>query len=123
MKRMTADEYRSMSYGTTSKYRNVKTVVDGITFDSKKEAARYGELILFARSGEIQDLELQKTFLLIDKQPGERAVTYKADFAYKQDGREIVEDVKSEITRKDKAYIIKRKLFKWRYPDIEFREV
>ena len=40
-----------------SKYRAVKTEVDGITFDSKREAARYMELMLMQRAGEIKRLE------------------------------------------------------------------
>ena len=42
-----------------SKYRNVKTEVDGILFASKKEARRYSELKLLERAGEIAHLELQ----------------------------------------------------------------
>ena len=42
------------------KYHNKKVTIDGITFDSKKEARRYQELKLLERAGEIQNLELQK---------------------------------------------------------------
>ena len=42
-----------------SKYRNIKTTVDGITFDSKKEAARYGTLKLRERAKDISELRCQ----------------------------------------------------------------
>ena len=42
-----------------SKYRAVKTVIDGITFDSKKEAKVYGVLKMRERAGEISHLKLQ----------------------------------------------------------------
>mgnify|MGYP003141561719 CR=1 FL=1 len=48
-----------------NKYRNVKTSVNGITFDSKKEAGRYTELLLLKGQGAIKDLELQPSFDLI----------------------------------------------------------
>ena len=110
-----------------SKYHNRKVTLDGITFDSKREATRYAELKLLEKAGVIQKLELQKTFELIPaqyeqisrdeyiKSKGrktkgkciERAVTYKADFCYWKDGKQIVEDTKGMKTQ---AYIIKRKL-------------
>lgn len=60
---------------------------------------------------------------LIPAGNGERAVTYTVDFAYTENGRCVVEDIKSEATRKDKTHIIKRKLFKQENSDIQFREV
>jgi hypothetical protein len=59
----------------------------------------------------------------LPKLKDERAVKYFADFIYKENEKIIVEDVKSEATKKDKAYIIKRKLFKYNHPNIIFREV
>lgn len=94
------------------KYGNKKVKYDGIIFDSKKEARRYAELKLLERAGEIKDLELQKTFELIPSQRiggkvVERAVKYKADFCYTENGVTVVEDTKGFRT---KEYIIKRKL-------------
>lgn len=100
------------------KYGNRKTVVDGITFDSKKEATRYAELQLLQRAGEIFDLQRQVPFTLIPKQVRdgktiERPCVYKADFVYKDKaGNEIVEDAKGVKT---KEYIIKRKLMLWQF--------
>ena len=100
------------------KYGNRKTVVDGITFDSKKEATRYAELKLLQRAGEIFDLQRQVPFTLIPKQTRdgkviERPCVYKADFVYKEkDGTEVVEDVKGVCT---KEYRIKKKLMLWQF--------
>lgn len=102
-----------------TKYGARKTVVDGITFDSKREARRYVELRLLQRAGEISELELQKRYELIPKQGKERPVYYTADFVYKdKNGETVVEDAKGCRTR---DYIIRRKLMLWRY-GIKVRE-
>jgi len=108
-----------------SKYKAVRTVVDGITFASKKEAARYQELKLLERAGEIRDLRLQVPYEIIPKCGNNRAVKYVADFIYKKhydgitDTFETVEDCKGMKTQ---VYIIKKKLMLWRY-GIEIKEV
>ena len=43
------------------KYRSKRTVIDGITFDSKKEANRYCELKLLEKSGEIKILNCKRS--------------------------------------------------------------
>lgn len=101
-----------------NKYNAKKVEIDGITFDSKKEAARYCDLKLMQRAGEIRDLQLQVEYELIPKQAGERACNYIADFVYRDvaTGKTIVEDVKGY--KKGAAYsifAIKRKLMLWRY--------
>lgn len=115
-------------YPTLSKYRNTKTVVDGETFDSQKEANRYCELRLMQRAGEISELRRQVVFTLIpplyeEGKCAERAVKYVADFVYvdKATGKTVVEDVKSDPTRTP-DYIIKRKLLLYRY-GIRIKEV
>ena len=110
------------TYAAKSKYNNSKTITDGIVFDSKKESNRFLELKMLEKSGIIENLERQKKFEIVPKTKDERAVFYVADFVYKQDGKLIAEDVKSDITRKNPTYIIKRKLFKYNYPEYEFRE-
>lgn len=99
-----------------SKYGAKKVTVNGITFDSKKEANRYQELLLLERAGQIQGLRRQERYVLIpsqriDGKVVERAVHYIADFAYMQDGEWVVEDTKGFKTR---DYIIKRKLMLWK---------
>lgn len=114
---MQMQRYRSNKYGSR------KVTVDGITFDSKKEARRYCELSLLEKAGQITNLQRQMTYLLIPcqyepdtigKRGGvklgkliEREVSYIADFVYTKDGKQIVEDTKGFKT---KDYIIKRKL-------------
>ena len=99
-----------------NKYGNIQTIIDGQAFDSRKEARRWQELKLMQRAGIITNLERQKTFVLIppqkDPETGkivERMCTYTADFVYKEKGKTVVEDVKSEAT-KTAVYKIKRKL-------------
>jgi hypothetical protein len=90
-----------------SKMRNVKTKVDGITFDSLDEAARYGELKIEERAGLITDLKVHKPFRLVVN--AVHICDYESDFTYRRDGKLVVEDVKSlgTITY---AYRIKKKL-------------
>lgn len=96
-----------------NKYHNQKTrTYDGIEHDSRKEASRWMALQLLQKAGEIEGLERQVKFELIPKQDGERSCCYVADFVYTdtKTGKKVVEDVKSEATRKKESYIIKRKL-------------
>ena len=114
------------------KYNNKKIIVDGIKFDSKKEAKRYKELKTLERAGIIQDLQRQVKYVLIPaqyepsgeiytkgKEKGkpkkgkliERECAYYADFVYTKNGKTVVEDVKGY--RDGQAYnlfTIKRKL-------------
>ncbi len=94
--------------------------LDGIVFDSVAEMRRYKELKILEQIGEIKDLKLQPRFLIVPKNADERAVHYVADFQYTEEDKEIVEDVKGAKTR---DYIIKRKLFKWQYPNYVFKEI
>ena len=102
-----------------SKYHAKKTTVNGIVFDSKKEALRYAELLLLESAGAIQNLRRQVSYELIPKQKGERACHYVADFIYDENGGTVVEDVKGVRTD---AYRIKRKLMLWRY-GIRIKEI
>jgi hypothetical protein len=97
------------------KYRNIKTEVDGITFDSKREAARWGELKLMERAGLIRDLKRQVAFELapgvkfegaLRRQPALRLIV---DFQYTEHDRLILEDVKGVVTD---VFRIKRHLLK-----------
>lgn len=89
------------------KYGNIKTIVDGIKFDSKREAAHYGELKLRQRAGEIFELELQPKYPLIVN--GVKVATYIADFRYKENGATVVVDVKG---MKTPVYNLKKRLMK-----------
>ena len=106
------------------KYLSKKTVVDGITFDSKKESLRYLELKRKQELGQISNLELQPSFLLQEKfkRDGKtyRPIVYVADFRYIENGKIIVEDVKGFKT---KEYQLKKKMLLYKYEGFEFREV
>lgn len=121
-----------------AKYRSAKTNINGIIFDSKKEARRWVELCFLQQQGLIQNLERQVKFLLIPTQyetfarfgkngnrlkDGKRVVehecAYYADFVYYENGERIVEDTKDVKTS---DYIIKRKLMRWIH-GIDIREV
>lgn len=113
------------STGGFVKYKNQKTVIDGITFDSKREARRWQELKLAEAAGAIGDLQRQVRFELIpvQREPDtrgpkggikqgkviERKVEYVADFVYTDlnTGDKVVEDTKGMRTPE---YRIKRKL-------------
>lgn len=121
-----------------NKYHNKKVLYDGKWFDSRKEKERYVELSCMEMRGEIEMLRTQVPFELVPEQrePAtrgpkggirkgkliERPITYIADFVYVVGGDTIVEDIKSEITRHNPEYIIKRKLMLFRY-GIRVKEV
>lgn len=120
--RMTTEEYNALMLKRKpevkrAKYGNIKTEVDGIIFDSVKEAARYGELKLLVKAEEICDLEVQPRYEL--KVNGIRLGAYVGDFRYFRyieplvsvrqgyDRVEVVEDVKGVKTP---VYRLKKKL-------------
>lgn len=87
-----------------TKYGNKKTVVDGITFDSKAEARRWGALVILERMGHIGNLTRQVSYVLAPKvhllgdKRAKPAMKYVADFAYTSLGVMVVEDVKGVLT-------------------------
>lgn len=117
------------------KLRNQKVTRGGKTFDSKREADRYDELVILEKQGIIQNLEWQKEYLLIPAQYKtveqygkrgtrikdkrillERQVTYVADFVYEKDGETVVEDSKGYRNPSSAPYakfVLKRKLMLW----------
>lgn len=94
-----------------SKYRAKKTVVDGIEFDSAKEAKRYTKLRALEDAGKIQGLCLQVPFELVPSFECDgvkyRGMKYIADFVYYRDGKRVVEDCKGFKTAE---YKMKKKL-------------
>lgn len=94
-----------------SKYSNEKCVVDGIKFDSRREAARWTQLAAMQKAGEICALERQVVYVLA---PGVAIngrkvppLRYIADFVYERGEETVIEDVKGVITGE---YRIKRHL-------------
>lgn len=94
-----------------SKYHAKKTVVDGIEFDSAKEAKRYAKLRALEDAGKIQGLRLQVPFELVPSFECDgvkyRGMKYVADFVYYRDGKVVVEDCKGFKTAE---YKLKKKL-------------
>lgn len=101
------------------KYGNTPTYVGELRFDSKKEAARWADLVLLWQAGKIDELKRQVPFVF--EYNGERIGTYKSDFTYVENGRVIVEDVKSVATRDLGVYRLKKRLMKAFFA-IEIRE-
>lgn len=110
------------------KYGNRKTEVDGILFDSAKEAKRYQELAMLEKAGHIRELERQPKFPLYCPMRSfgahELVGVYRADFRYRE-GREgllVVEDVKSPATKANALYRWKKKHVEAQY-GVTIREV
>ena len=102
----------------SNKYHAQKTQVDGVTFHSKKEANRYGQLKLLLQAGEISGLELQPQYPL--EVNGQLITKYIGDFRYREkNGDLVLEDVKGTYTP---IYRLKKKLVKALY-GIEIKEV
>lgn len=107
----------------TARYGNAKKVKDdGHTFDSKREHARYLELKLLERAGEITLLEVHPRIRIViagvaiklksDGYPNGRQLTYVADFRYvdRKTGAVVWEDVKMQSGHRPEVYRLKRAL-------------
>ena len=107
---------------------------NGNKWDSKREYERFDYLYglqEFADEG-MANLTTQVKFLLIPKhkclldEKAERPVYYTCDFVYTINSTLYIEDVKSDYTRKERDYILRRKMFKWFYlnkDDPEFKKL
>ena len=118
------DKYPGPAPKKKNKYNASKTIVDGITFDSIKEAEYYCELKLRVMAGEVTKFDMQVPYVLQEKYKihGKtvRAIKYIADFrVYYPDGRIEIVDVKGVRTR---TYRDKIKILLKKYPDIWFTE-
>ena len=109
-----------MSY---NKFKNKKTEIDGIKFDSEMESHYYLYLKELKEEGVVVDFELQPAFILqegfIKDGRKIRPITYKADFEVTYiDGHIEVIDVKGKMTEEFK---LKRKMLLYKYRDINFK--
>ena len=111
-----------------SKYGAARHVIDGIRFDSKREAKRWQELRLLESLGKIADLERQPAyyFAVSRERDGARVQVskrfqYRADFRYRdlETGRVVVEDAKGMRTA---MYRLKKQLVEAQH-EIEIVEV
>jgi hypothetical protein len=115
-----------------SKYKNTKVSFQGEEFDSKREMQRYLVLKDAESNGIIQNLQKQVKFELIPKieedivihlkrkdkiqrKTIQQPIIYRADFVYEKDGVMVVEDVKISDFLLPKEYLLKEKLFRWKY--------
>lgn len=101
-----------------AKYGNVRTIADGIRFDSKLEAKRYGELLQMQAAQLIADLTVHPSFALHTFTATTQVVrvgAYEADFSYRRGEQLIVEDCKSAATRRHALYVWKRCHFELEY--------
>ena len=104
--RLTISQYKALAK-KKPKYHNKPIIIDGISFQSKKEGERYKVLKLAEKAGEIQDLKLQVSFPFVLNKV--KIGSYKADFVYSRNGAVVVEDVKG---MKTPLYRWKKKMMK-----------
>lgn len=106
-----------------NKFGARKVEIDGHAFDSQGEGARYRELTLMQRAGEISGLTLKPMFVLIPRQKrGKRflsQVKFTPDFTYTERGVTVVEDFKG--MRETSDFVLRKKLFMQQHPDVLFR--
>ena len=116
-----------------NKYGNTKIVSEnGDKWDSKREMKRWLVLKDAEKSGLITDLRRQVRFELIPaikrteivqlktktkevEKTEQQAITYTADFVYTKDGKTVVEDIKPSPNTVPKEFMLKAKLFFWKY--------
>jgi hypothetical protein len=125
---MTEDEYEDLMERRgrakkpapkPSKYNSKRIHVDGVLFDSKKEADYYGDLKLQLKAGAIKGFCRQPEFILTAGFGNRKPVTYKADFiVFNLDGTADVIDVKGVETE---VFKIKKKLFADKFPELELK--
>lgn len=101
-----------------SKYKNKKTFVEGILFDSKKEAQKYVDL---KKDPRVRSIKLQPSYLLQEafekNRKKYRAIYYKADFEIEYwNGSSAALDTKGFKTE---VFKLKEKLFHYKYPHLK----
>lgn len=115
--KMTAEEYQQHIENKpqkAGKYKSIRVQVDGIWFDSKKEAGYYGTEKMKLKAGDIKGFRRQVRFKIVIN--GTKICTYVADFVEDNwDGSIKVIDVKSDFTRTLALYKIKKKLMEVLY--------
>lgn len=121
--RLTVAEARALTKGKlkiagSNKYGAKRTTIDGHTFDSAKEAARFSVLSTLVRHGSVLWFVCQPTFYL------QGGIKYKPDFLVVwADGTVTVEDPKGGEATKTEGYRLKRRLLKALFPAVEIVEL
>ena len=110
-----------------SKYGAISTDKDGYHFDSLAEARRYQELMLLERADTIHNLQIHPVYVIWEHcnptTHKRETIKYEADFAYQEGGAMVVEDVKGGTATQTAVFRLKAKMFRAKYPDIDFRIV
>lgn len=100
------------------KFRNQRIEINGIIYDSRKEARRHQELLWLEKAGRISNIRQQVRYVLApschlwNEPKAKPPLRYYADFVYEENGQEIIEDVKSPATRKEPLFRAKLHLMK-----------
>jgi hypothetical protein len=102
----------------TNKFNARKTEVDGIIFDSKAEAERYGTLKLLERAKQVRSVSVKPEYPL--KVNGVLIGYFTPDFGYFEGGRNFVDDVKGVVTAEAS---LRMRIFMACYPEIRLRIV
>lgn len=111
MLRMSIEEFHKRQAKGKPRIKNVKRkLVNGIEFDSTKEARRYQDLELMQQAGQIFELRRQVPFPIAIN--GMTVCVWLADFVYRQAGQDVIEDVKGWKTD---VYLLKKKLVQAQY--------
>lgn len=114
------------------KYNNKKVEHNGILFDSKKEKDRFVFLKEAEEQGLISNLQRQVKFELLPaikekylkhlktkekecERTVQLAISYTCDFQYEKDGVMVVEDIKPSPALIPKEFVLKEKLFRYKY--------
>lgn len=114
------------------KYNNKKVEYNGILFDSKKEKDRFVFLKEAEEQGLISNLQRQVKFELLPaikekyikhlktkekecERTVQLAISYTCDFQYEKDGVVVVEDIKPSPALIPKEFVLKEKLFRYKY--------
>lgn len=114
------------------KYNNKKVEHNGILFDSKKEKDRFVFLKDAEEQGLISNLQRQVKFELLPaikekyikhlktkekecERTVQLAISYTCDFQYEKDGVVVVEDIKPSPALIPKEFVLKEKLFRYKY--------
>jgi hypothetical protein len=111
-----------------NKYGNVPVEADGYSFDSKVEERYYRQLKLLEAAGEIFDIQVHPTFLLQEEFTDGRGkkirpVMVEMDFGFRETARPLVPIVVDIKGAKTDLFLLKEKLFRYRYRHIEMRVI
>ena len=110
-----------------NKFSAKSTIIDGITFQSLDEGARYKELLITSVAEAITQLQVHAPKIVIldafTDRYGKKHKTsyYIPDFSYYESGLFVIEDVKGGKATRTAIFELKRKIILSRYPDIDFR--